>query len=60
MEDDEQKTSMERVVLPADFSGASAASAQAESPSVDYRLRLKDGHNESVRALERSGGGHHC
>jgi len=55
MDDDVQEASMERVVLAADVSGASAAGAQAESPGVGYRLRLKDGHNELVRALDMNG-----
>jgi len=46
---------MERVVLAAAVSGASAAGAQAENPGVGYQLRLKDGHNELVRALEMNG-----
>jgi len=52
MDDDVQEASMEPVVLAANVSGASAAGAQAESPGVGYRLRLKDGHNELVRALD--------
>jgi len=55
MDDDVQEASMERVVLAADVSGASAAGAQAESPGVGYRLRLKEGHNELVRALDMNG-----
>jgi len=55
MEDDVQEASMERVVLAADVSGASSAGAQAESPGVGYRLRLKEGHNELVRALDMNG-----
>jgi len=55
MDDDVHEASMERVVLAADFSGASAAGARAESPGVGYRLRLKDGHKELVRALDMNG-----
>ena len=55
MDDDVQEASMERVVLAAAVSGASAAGAQAENPGVGYRLRLKDGHNELVRALDMNG-----
>jgi len=46
---------MERVVLAADVLGASAAGARAESPGVGFRLRLKDGQNELVRALDMNG-----
>jgi len=52
MDDDVQEPSMERVVLAAEVLGASAAGARAESPGVGYRLRLKHGHKELVRALE--------
>jgi len=55
MDDDVQEASMERVVLAADASGASAAGARAESPGVGYRLRLKDGRKELVRALDMNG-----
>jgi len=55
MDDDVQEASMELVLLAADVSGASAAGAQAESPGIGYRLRLKDGHNKLVRALDMNG-----
>jgi len=55
MDDDVQEASMERVVLAADVSGSSAAGAQAESPGVGYRLRLKDGHKELDRAPDMNG-----
>jgi len=55
MDDEVQEASMERVVLAADVLGASAAGAQAESPGVGYRLRLKDGHIELVSALDMNG-----
>jgi len=55
MDDDVQEASMERVVLAAVVSGASAAGAQAESPGTGYRLKLKDGHNQLVCAPETHG-----
>jgi len=55
MADDVQEASMERVVLAPDFVGASKNGAQDENPGVGYRLKLKDGPIELVRALDMNG-----
>jgi len=55
MDDDVQDASMEHVVLAPDFVGASTNGAQDENPGVGYRLKLKDGPIELVRALDMNG-----
>jgi len=55
MNDDVQEASIESVLTAADASRALAPGGPDESPSVCYRLSLKDGHISLARALDMNG-----